>query len=437
MSHELYERLRQLKARANDDLPVETPPNAAVDDADRTSSDESPPPPPGTGTRAGSEQSQRPAFSETTGAPGWSQVVPLVYRRETILPLPAQLRDFESLVARSVLLSGWRRGPAVDDAREDGESPEGNIRVGFYDTETTGLSGGAGSYIFLFGTGRVSGDSFIVEQYLLGDYPGEPEFISQIESRITQFDILVSYNGKAFDSHLLSTRFLMNGRSLTLPEQLDLLYPARSLYRSKIGPCGLSDVERELLAVTRELDVPGVMIPGIYFEFLRSADFRAMESVAAHHLEDIYSLLRLMTRIEHDLSPEAQTADIDSLKAAQLLDRHGHSDRARELLERNRVRGNSGWTEVMLLARLYLKAGRLSECEALWQEEFQNNGSVPAGIELAKLLEHRRRDITAAREVVHTLLGYQGPRINPWREALRHRLARLDRRISRSGVGGP
>ncbi len=418
MSHELYERLRRLRERGTDGLRGGDQPETAAGKLSQTG--------------------QVPPQPEGIALPGWEQVAPLVYRRETSLPLPAEVRDFDSLAGKSVLLSVLHAASALAYAGTGGGIgergvPRRGIRIGFYDTETTGLSGGAGSYIFLFGTGRVEGDSFVVEQYLLGDYPGEPEFIARIESRLTQFDILVSYNGKAFDSHLLSTRFLMNRRSVSLPAQLDLLYPARSLYRTKIGSCALSDMERELLQVTRELDVPGFMIPGIYFAFLRSSDILSLEPVAAHHLEDICSLLRLMTRIERDLSPEAQTSGIDVYQAARLLIRHGHSERARELLERNRATGESGGAETMLLARLYLKAGALDDFDALWKMEFEQSGSVEAGIELAKLLEHRHRDLRAALAVVDKMLAYPEARIKPWKELLRHRLARLERRISRSG----
>ncbi|HET8587710.1 MAG TPA: hypothetical protein VFM74_07535, partial [Candidatus Limnocylindria bacterium] len=41
----------------------------------------------------------------------------------------------------------------------------------YFDTETTGLSTGAGTVIFLAAIGRVCGNTFVARQYLLPDYP--------------------------------------------------------------------------------------------------------------------------------------------------------------------------------------------------------------------------------------------------------------------------
>ncbi len=352
---------------------------------------------------------------------GWEQVAPLVYRRVTELPLPAGARpaDLTALPSRSFLLPRSQAGAAAVDA----------ARIGFFDLETTGLSGGAGSYIFLFGLGRVTGESFTVEQLLLGDYPAEPEFVSRIVTLLGECELLVSYNGRAFDSHLLSTRFLMNGARVELPAQLDLLYPARSLYRSRIGSCSLSDVEREVLRIERSLDVPGFLIPGLFFDFLRGADVAVLEPVAAHHLEDIVSLLRLLLRIEADLAGFPPDAAIDGYQSARLLLRRGFPDRARALLESLAEGSSPGLHVLFLLSRLYARAGEIPACEALWRREFERTGSIPAGIELAKILEHRRRNHEEALSIVEQLLDYPEKRVGGWKDALRHRRARLQRRV--------
>lgn len=397
MSLDLYERLRRLKERAEEQRPVTAGPVPA-----RVARD----------------------------LAGWEQVAPLVYRRMTELPLPvkAGARSGEGetaqLLSRSVLLSGLpeERG-AVELSR-----------LGFYDLETTGLSGGAGSYIFLFGLGRVTGQTFTVEQLLLGDYPAEPDFISRIVSLLAEFGLLVSYNGRAFDSHLLSTRFLMNGVKAVLPAQLDLLYPSRSLYRSRIGSCSLSDIERDVLRIERSLDVPGFLIPGIYFDFLRGADAATLEPVAAHHLEDIVSLFRLLLQIEGDLAADPGGGTIDCYQAARLLLRRGFAERARGLLEVCIEASSAGLQAVLLLARIYLRSGEVSTCEALWRREFDRSGSVRAGIELAKVLEHRRRSYGEALGIVDRMLDYPEKRIAAWKEALYHRRSRLRRRTGGSGA---
>ncbi|WP_455381311.1 ribonuclease H-like domain-containing protein [Salinispira pacifica] len=415
MSHDLYERLRRLKEEAERSGP---PPARSTFPSD--------PARPATGRRG--------APSPDSGLPnppgrelqGWEERAPLVFSRRSTVPLPLPRSNLDSLLSESSLLASVGRGV--------GDAPP---RIGFFDLETTGLSGGAGSYIFLFGIGAVDGEQFVVEQILLGDYPAEPDFIALVQSRLQRFDLLVSFNGKAFDGHLLTTRFLMNGIQETLPPQLDLLYPARSLYRSRIGSCSLSDIEREVLGVERTLDVAGFLIPGIYFDFLRGADGATLEPVAAHHLEDIVSLLKLFVRLETDLTEDGE-GERDLYQAARLLLRWGRADRARRMLERAvRQDDNSARpiAPALLLSRLHLRAGEVTACEALWRERYAG-GSVIAGIELAKLLEHRLRDYAAALETVTRLLAYPAPRIGRYREALEHRRARLERRIARRGAAG-
>ena len=123
----------------------------------------------------------------------------------------------------------------------------------FLDTETTGLSGGAGTVAFLVGLGFIEGDCFVVEQYLMKDYADEAEMLSRIARRMEGFDSVCTFNGKNFDLPLLSTRFTMcrmreNWRDL---EQLDLLYPSRHTWKLRLGSCKLSRLEEFILGQGR------------------------------------------------------------------------------------------------------------------------------------------------------------------------------------------
>lgn len=50
----------------------------------------------------------------------------------------------------------------------------------FLDTETTGLSGGAGTVAFLIGLGQFVGDEFVVTQYMMRDYDEEPFVLAPV-----------------------------------------------------------------------------------------------------------------------------------------------------------------------------------------------------------------------------------------------------------------
>ncbi len=78
----------------------------------------------------------------------------------------------------------------------------------FFDLETTGLSGGAGTIAFLAAFGQVvSEDKLRITQYLLLDYPGESDFLEAVLAEFANTNsVIVTYNGKCFDSQILKTR---------------------------------------------------------------------------------------------------------------------------------------------------------------------------------------------------------------------------------------
>jgi uncharacterized protein YprB with RNaseH-like and TPR domain len=184
----------------------------------------------------------------------------------------------------------------------------------FFDLETTGLSGGAGTVAFLAAFGRfVAGKrqanytGLELTQFLLLDYPGEADFIESVLSFITAQDsvnpyFLCTYNGKAFDVPLLKTRCLMNGFSVPQFYQLDLLHPARRLWKRLLPNCSQATVETLVLGLDRGGDTPGAMAPDIWFNFLRSGDDflgnetdagRALLGICDHNVKDIFGLASL------------------------------------------------------------------------------------------------------------------------------------------------
>ncbi|MEE8563994.1 MAG: ribonuclease H-like domain-containing protein, partial [Atribacterota bacterium] len=169
----------------------------------------------------------------------------------------------------------------------------------FLDTETTGLAGGAGTYIFLVGVGYFEGDQFCVRQYFMRDYNEERALLSALNDLLSNFKAVVTYNGKTFDLPLMESRYIMSGMKMGLenPYHFDLLYPARRLWKRRLESCSLSTVEREILKVIRDDDVPGYLIPEIYFGYLRTKDARALKQVFEHNLQDILSLVALVSRM--------------------------------------------------------------------------------------------------------------------------------------------
>ena len=175
-----------------------------------------------------------------------------------------------------------------------------------FDLETTGLSGGAGTLAFLAAFGRFASPGsngparMEITQYLLLDYSGDPDFIERViaefnfeESPSSSSPVVVSYNGKSFDSQILKTRCLMNGLSPPVFSHADLLHPARRLWKQMLPDCSQAVIEVSVLGLDRTGDVSGAMAPEIWFSFLRSGDNSELLSVCDHNVSDITGLASL------------------------------------------------------------------------------------------------------------------------------------------------
>lgn len=180
-----------------------------------------------------------------------------------------------------------------------GEPPREWRDVLFLDTETTGLAGGTGTYVFLIGLAHFDGAELVLRQHLLRDLGAEHEFVEHLRAELEPFRACASYNGKTFDLPLLRTRFVMTIRSdLTVDEShLDLLHPARRLWKDRFGSTTLRQLEESVLDDGRATDIPGALIPDAYFHWLRRGDDAIIAPVLEHNARDVVSLVRIADRV--------------------------------------------------------------------------------------------------------------------------------------------
>ena len=102
------------------------------------------------------------------------------------------------------------------------------------------------------------------------DLDEEPALLTVLEETFRKFDGFVTYNGAGFDLPLLETRFVLGRRRF--PGEVfhvDLLGPARRLWSARLVDCRLGTVEQDVLGFLRDDDLPGALIPTVYFEYLR------------------------------------------------------------------------------------------------------------------------------------------------------------------------
>jgi len=245
----------------------------------------------------------------------------------------------------------------------------------FLDVETTGLAGGTGTYAFLVGLGWLAPEGFYVRQYFLRDLAAEGELLEQVAEQLLGDKLLVTYNGKLFDAPLLDTRYRLARKPSPLEAlpHLDLLYPARRLWKPRFGTARLLELERGLLGHEREDDVPGELIPHLYFDFLRSGNERRLEAVFRHNADDLVTLAALAARLLALAAAPEETHE-DSLELAglaRLFERADEPERAAALYEQaltDHLPEESARAARLRLSFLYKRRREYESAAALWRE---------------------------------------------------------------------
>lgn len=310
----------------------------------------------------------------------------------------------------------------------------------FFDTETTGLAGGSGTYAFLVGIGYYHGDRFVTEQFLMRDHGDEPALLELLTQRLRGRSGLVSFNGKTFDAQLLSTRYAMHRRSDPLSglAHLDLLHICRRLWgASRLPDCRLETLEHRVLEAPRVDDTPGWMIPELFFTFLRDRNPTPLQGVIEHNRRDLLAMVGLcgvLSSVLSAASVEALPADphlrlglarlwsaLGSHELADALYRNALSHP--QLCEQARERGLTAW------ARDLKKRACAEQAALLWRRLLAYcPGHLEATVELAKWFEHQRKDYRAALLLVEGGLRDR-TLTSSGRRALEHRADRLRLRV--------
>lgn len=345
----------------------------------------------------------------------------------------------------------------------------------FFDLETTGLSGGAGTYAFLIGCGWFDDDgAFTTRQYMLTRLADERTMLVGFTEELGRAGALVSFNGKTFDAPVLETRYSYHRLQWSggdLPH-LDMLHPARRFWgaprsvdaplservargvhhsaflgvtvsasngqpRDQASSCSLGSLERRILGASRVGDVPGFEIPERYFQFLRSGDARPLAGVLEHNRLDLLSLAgvtaRLLSLVHRDGAGVEHATE--ALALGRLYWQARLEDRAEAAFRRALSIADAGWLRaeaLRALARAARRRRKYDEAAELWREVLHVPACPPEAAReaheaLAIYHEHRLRDLEQARSFALRILDE--PAGSAWADAVRHRLARIERKM--------
>ncbi len=311
-------------------------------------------------------------------------------------------------------------------------------RVLFIDLETTGLSGGAGTYAFLVGCAWFDGAGFRVRQFLLTEYAAERGLLEALRETAGGAAAVATYNGKTFDLPVLDTRCLLHRMATPFDgvPHVDMLHPARQLWKSE--EARLAAVEASVLGHVRDGDVPGFEIPSRYFQYVRSGDPRPLAAVLEHNRLDLLSLAMLTARLAQLLEQGADGAGTarEALGLGRLYRRGGRLVEARACFARAADMNGDPSIRADALrgyAALCRRARQHDAAADAWRQLLELP-ACPAHVgreareALAVHSEHRLRDLPAARRLAMESLQYgtSAARV----QATHHRIARLDRKLA-------
>jgi uncharacterized protein YprB with RNaseH-like and TPR domain len=320
-----------------------------------------------------------------------------------------------------------------DGSAVDGQSGS----LVFIDIETTGLAGGAGTHAFLVGFGWFDGEAFCTRQLFLDQFRDEAALLELTASELQRASAIASFNGRTFDVPLMDTRYLFHRRTppSTGKPHLDLLPPARRLWRGPDG-CSLSVLERQLFGVSREIDVPGIDIPGRYFAYIRGGGAEALEPVLEHNRSDLLSLALIalhIGRLIEDGANATRTGE-ECLGLGQIYEGIGERLRAAACYERAlrlTWRAADRRLEALrALARVCRRDRRHEDARSAWEEIVEHGSGGALRIEAVTALavhhEHRSRDLPRAKRFATLALEAES-RLR--RAAAEYRLARIERKL--------
>jgi hypothetical protein len=294
------------------------------------------------------------------------------------------------------------------------------------------------------------GDAFVVRQYFLRDHGDEPAMLLLLANLLQERPGLITFNGRTFDLPLLDNRYLMNrldevGGDLLERPHIDLLPPARRLWRRRLGSCALGALEQSLLGVRRtEEDVPGWLIPGLYVDYLRTGDARELIRVFYHNRFDMLSMVTLAARVlRHFEQPQQADHALDLVSLARWQQSLGLTTGAETNLRMAAEEEASLdiYHQVLIeLGALLKRDGRRTEAVTYWQQiAVTTFDSVDAHVELAKYYEWEQQDLGTALSWTQQALTL----VRSWsardaalvEDELLHRHARLERKLQSEFFG--
>ena len=172
----------------------------------------------------------------------------------------------------------------------------------FFDLETCGLSNAP---VFLAGTMHWNGSDYVVRQYFARHYGEEAALVDELARFLSQFETVISYNGKSYDVPFLADRASLHHVAFTRPSRhVDLVHHARRRWNGLLPDCRLVTLEMHVCKRFRSGDIPSSEVPGLYHDYVRNGGAHRLVPVFHHNLLDVTTMDEILRALVGDPPPE-------------------------------------------------------------------------------------------------------------------------------------
>ena len=310
----------------------------------------------------------------------------------------------------------------------------------FLDIETTSLSIGAGSFAFLVGLCYFSSKGITTNLLFIEKPNDEGALLAFLDDKLSQYSIISTYNGKSFDIPLLKNRYIMHRLQFSAlsKHHLDLLYLARKIWKMRLKTCILSEIEREILKFTRSDDeIPGWLIPQVYFDYLDHKSPETLEGVFYHNKIDVISLAALFQYINQFITNHNNMNGVEGTDLASIARIYQQQDKLELSSSYYQIGIKKGFgTENS--AFIHRNFGLVNKKQGKWDEavfEWQLAAEIKdyiSCIELAKYFEHKEKSYSQALEWTYQAMEIiDQEHINNKKEKLRLKMEYRKQRLIR------
>jgi len=311
----------------------------------------------------------------------------------------------------------------------------------FLDIETTGLVG-SGTLSFLTGFGRWRNSRFEVMQYFLSDREKEPTMLEHMADVTNRDSVLVTFNGSSFDIPILTGRFILNGLSpeksyKSILAHIDLFSLVRKFGKHPVYGLSLKESVARFIGTRRSDDIPGHLIPALYFIYEQDRDIAVLEQVFAHNRMDVIDMVGLL-RILGEVCLSGPDVCDDPFTLAGVGKFHlqkGDVDRARRYMQasyygfdKRGIRSKAGYANMRRLAEVMRKEGNWDDAAHIWEGLIREGQAIPHDyLWLARYHEVYGNDIAKALDIVEDGIMFFEAIQKPIPNPLLSRKRRLER----------